>query len=129
MPRPWCAGSASVSAPHRAAATTLIQARARLQQMQPLVTRVLTQTRMRLLGGDTHVPDKVLSVFEPHTEAIRRGKIAKPTEFGKLVTLKESEHQIIAAYAVHATRLADMTLWPPALGRHIEIFGRAFLDE
>jgi hypothetical protein len=31
--------------------------------MQPLVTRVLTQTRARLLGGDTHVPDKVLSVF------------------------------------------------------------------
>ena len=106
-------------------ATTLTQARQRLQQMQPLVTRVLDQTRARLLGGDTHVPDKVLSIFEPHTEAIRKGKIAKPTEFGKLVTIQETEHQIITAYAVHDRRPADMTLWTPALDRHIAIFGRA----
>jgi IS5 family transposase len=103
----------------------LIHARARLQQLQPLVTRVLAQARARLLGGDTHVRDKVLSLFEPHTEAIRKGKIAKPTEFGKLVTIQESEHQIITAYEVHATRPADMTLWTPALDRHLEMFGRA----
>ena len=102
----------------------LIHARRRLQEMQPLVTRVLNQTRARLLGGDTHVPDKVLSLFEPHTEAIRKGKIAKPTEFGKLVTIQEREHHIVTAYAVHATR-PDVTLWTPALDRHIAIFGRA----
>ena len=107
----------------RSVTTTLVQARQRLQQLQPLVTRVLAQSRARLLGGDTHVPDKVLSLFEPHTEAIRKGKIA--TEFGKLVTIQESEHQIVTAYAVHATRPADMTLWTPALDRHIEIFRRA----
>jgi Transposase domain (DUF772)/Transposase DDE domain len=106
-------------------ATTLIQARARLTQLQPVVTRVMAQARARLLGGDTHVPDKILSLFEPHTEAIRKGKIAKPTEFGKLVTIQESEHQIITAYEVHATRPADMTLWTPALDRHLAIFGRA----
>jgi IS5 family transposase len=106
-------------------ASTLTQARQQLQHMQPLVRRILDQTRARLLGGDTHVRDKVLSVFEPHTEAIRKGKIAKPTEFGKLVTIQEAEHQIITAYAVHATRPADMTLWTPALDRHIAIFGRA----
>jgi transposase, IS5 family len=109
----------------RSVAATLSQARQQLQQMQPLVTRVLAQTRARLLGGDTHVRDKVLSIFEPHTEAIRKGKIAKPTEFGKLVTIQEAEHQIITAYDVHATRPADMTLWTAALDRHIAIFGRA----
>jgi IS5 family transposase len=105
-------------------ATTVSQARARLQEMQPLVTRILDQTRARLIGGDIHVPDKVLSVFEPHTEAIRKGKIAKPTEFGKLVTIQESEHQIITAYEVHDRRPADMTLWTPGLDRHIAIFNR-----
>jgi len=109
----------------RAVATTLIQARARLQQMEPLVARVLHQTRARLIGGDVHVPDKVLSLFEPHTEAIRKGKIAKPTEFGKLVTIQESEHQIIAAYDVHERRPPDTTLWIPALDRHITLFNRA----
>ena len=39
-----------------------------LQQLRPLVQRVLAQTRARLFGGDTHVPDKVLSLFEPHTD-------------------------------------------------------------
>jgi Transposase domain (DUF772)/Transposase DDE domain len=106
-------------------ASILKQARQQLDRMRPLVTRVLAQTHARLLGGDTHVPDKVLSVFEPHTEAIRKGKIAKPTEFGKLVTIQEAEHQIITAYDVHATRPADMTLWTSALDRHLAIFGRA----
>ncbi len=105
-------------------ASTLTRARQQLQQIQPLVTRVLDQTRARLLGGDIHVPDKVLSVFEPHTEAIRKGKIAKPTEFGKLVTIQESEHQIITAYQVHDRRPPDTTLWTPALDRHIEMFDR-----
>jgi IS5 family transposase len=105
-------------------ASTLTRARQQLQQMQPLVTRILDQTRARLLGGDTHVPDKVLSVFEPHTEAIRKGKIAKPTEFGKLVTIQESEHQIITAYQVHERRPPDMTLWTPALEWHIALFDR-----
>ena len=105
-------------------ASTLTQARRRLQQLQPLVTRILAQTRARLLGGDTHVPDKVLSVFEPHTEAIRKGKIAKPTEFGKLVTIQESENQIITAYEVHERRPPDVTLWTPALDRHLATFDR-----
>lgn len=105
-------------------ASTLTRARQQLQRMQPLVTRILDQTRARLLGGDIHVPDKVLSVFEPHTEAIRKGKIAKPTEFGKLVTIQESEHQIITAYQVHDRRPPDTTLWTPALDRHIAMFDR-----
>jgi len=103
----------------------LQRAQHQLQAMRPLVQRVVGQTRARILGGDTHVPDKVLSVFEPHTETIRKGKIAKPNEFGKLVTIQESEHQIITAYEVHTTRPADVTLWTPALDRHQTIFGRA----
>jgi IS5 family transposase len=93
--------------------------------MRPLVQRVLAQTRARMMGGDTHVPDKVLSVFEDHTTAIRKGKVAKPTEFGTLITIQEAEHQIVTAYEVHATRPADVTLWTPALDRHQAIFGRA----
>lgn len=96
-----------------------------LQAMRPLVRRVVSQTRARVLGGDTHVADKVLSICEPHTETIRKGKIAKPNEFGQLVTIQESEHQIITGYDVHANRPADVTLWTAALDRHQAIFGRA----
>jgi len=97
----------------------------RLQALRPIVERVLAQTDARVLGGDIHVADKVLSIFEPHTEAIRKGKMVKPTEFGKLVTIQEAEHQIITGYDVHATRPADVSLWTAALDRHHTIFGRA----
>ena len=106
-------------------ASFLQRAQQQLQQMRPLVDRVVAQTRARVLGGDTHVPDKVLSVFEPHTTTIRKGKISKPNEFGNLVTIQEAEHQIITAYEVHAGRPADVTLWTPALDRHQAIFARA----
>ena len=103
----------------------LRRAQDQLRKTRPLVARVLAQTRARVLGGDTHVADKALSLFEPHTETIRKGKIAKPNEFGKLVTIQEAEHQIITGYDVHARRPADVTLWTAALDRHQTIYGRA----
>jgi IS5 family transposase len=102
----------------------LQRARRTLDTIRPLARRVLAQTRQRIVGGDTHAPHKVLSVFEPHTEAIRKGKLVKPTEFGNLVTVQEAEAQIITAYEIHAERPADVTLWEPALDRHVKIFGR-----
>lgn len=89
-----------------------------------LVHRVLAQTRARILKGDTHYPHKLLSLFEPHTEAIRKGKAAKPTEFGKLVKLQEAEGQFITDWEVCPTRVPDQELWVPALDRHRQLFGR-----
>lgn len=106
-------------------APVLLRTQHHLRQLRPLVRRVLAQTRARVLGGNTHVPDKVLSLFEPHTTTIRKGKVSKPNEFGNLVTIQEAEHQIITAYDVHAGRPADVTLWTPALVRHSAIFQRA----
>jgi IS5 family transposase len=107
------------------AAAVLDRARVELHRLRPLVERVVHQARARLLGGDTHVPDKVLSLFEPHTATIRKGKISKPNEFGNLVTIQESEQQIITAYEVHTGRPADVTLWTGGLDRHQALFGRA----
>jgi transposase, IS5 family len=103
----------------------LKRAQHQLHTMRPIVQRVVDQTRARLLGGDTRVPDKVLSVFELHTATIRKGKISKPNEFGNLVTIQEAEHQIVTAYEIHRARPADVTLWTPALDRHQAIFGHA----
>jgi len=44
----------------------------RLRELRPIVERVLDQASARIVGGEVHVPDKVLSVFEPHIEAIRK---------------------------------------------------------
>ena len=58
-----------------------------------MVRQVLAQTRARVLRADTHFPDKIVSVFEPHTEIIRKGKLAKPIEFGRRVMIQEAEAQ------------------------------------
>lgn len=90
-----------------------------------LVRRVLAQTRARVLHGNTHYPDKIVSLFEPHTDIIRKGKLTKPTEFGRLVKIQEAEGQFITDYALGERRQADRALWAPALDRHIALFGRA----
>jgi IS5 family transposase len=95
-----------------------------LEEMRRLAMRVLKQTKARVLEGNQHYPDKLYSVFEVHTEAIRKGKLSKPTEFGKLVKIQEAEHQIITDYEVFLVRPADQELLIPAIEKHREIFGR-----
>lgn len=95
-----------------------------LDTFVPRVQQVMRQTRARIFGGDTHVEEKLLSLFEPSTEVIRKGKASKPNEFGKLVKLQEAEHQIITAYAVYAKRPSDADLLTPALETHVQTFGR-----
>jgi len=76
------------------------------------------------LRDDTHYPDKVVvSVFEPHTQIIRKGKLAKPTEFGCVAKIQEAEGQVITDYVVCAPGHTDRDLWVPALERHMALFG------
>jgi IS5 family transposase len=103
----------------------LIEALAKyLEEMHGLAVRVLKQTKARVLEGNPHYGDKLYSIFEVHTEGIRKGKLSKPTEFGKLVKIQEAEHQIITDYKVFAERPADQELLIPAIEKHREIFGR-----
>jgi transposase, IS5 family len=90
-----------------------------------LVKRVVAQTRARVLRGDVHFPGKVVSLFESHTEIIRKGKLAKPTEFGRLVKIQEAEAQFITDYEVCERGQADRALWAPSLDRHITLFDHA----
>jgi transposase, IS5 family len=78
----------------------------------------------RVLRGETHFKDKLLSLFEVETEAIRKGKAAKPTEFGKLVKIQEAENQIITDFEVCRQRRADEKLLIRFLEKHQELLGR-----
>jgi transposase, IS5 family len=99
-------------------------ARAYLEQMIPLVRQVMHQTRERIFKGNTHVPGKLVSLFEPHTEIIRKGKAAKPTEFGKMVKIQEAEQQIVTHYEVYEERPNDCDLLLPAIDVHEQFLGR-----
>ena len=96
----------------------------RLGAMADQVRRVVRQTKARVFAGVTQFPDKLVSLFEPHTEVIRKGKAGQPNEFGKLVQLQEAENQIITHYEVYAERPSDRHLLLPAVKAHRRKLGR-----
>ncbi|MGH2599741.1 MAG: transposase, partial [Dehalococcoidia bacterium] len=98
--------------------------RHQLDTFVPRVQQVLRQARARILRGDTHAEGKLLSLFEPSTEVIRKGKAGKPNEFGKLVKIQEAEQQIITHYEVYDQRPADADLLLPAIEVHTQMCGR-----
>jgi transposase, IS5 family len=98
--------------------------RAYLERMIPRVRQVMHQARERIFKGNTHVPGKLVSLFEPHTEVIRKGKASKPTEFGKMVKIQEAEAQIVTHYEVYGERPSDSDLLLPALDIHRQLLGR-----
>ena len=95
-----------------------------LDAMVPRVQQVMRQAKARIFRGETRSEGKIVSLFEPSTEVIRKGKAAKPTEFGKLVKLQEAENQIIIEYEVYAQRPNDSDLLMPAIEVHAAKLGR-----
>ena len=86
--------------------------------MLPLVRHVMRQTRERIFHGKTRTQGKIVSLFEPTTEVIRKGKAGKPTEFGKMVKLQEAENQIVIAYEVYDQRPSDSDVLIAAIEIH-----------
>jgi IS5 family transposase len=103
----------------------LQRARKQLDEMIPRVQQVLRQTRERVLKGNTRAEGKLFSIFETHTEIIRKGKAHKPNEFGQMIKIQEAENQIITHYEVYDQRPADSALLVPSVEQHILQFGRA----
>jgi transposase, IS5 family len=95
-----------------------------LAAMAEQVRQVVKQAKARVFGGITQSQGKIVSVFEPHTEIIRKGKASKPTEFGKLVQLAEAESQIITHYQVFDERPSDRALLTEAVQEQQRRLGR-----
>ena len=99
--------------------------RQELDLMMPRVRQVMKQTRARIFRGNPRSEGKLVSLFEPSTEVIRKGKAGKPNEFGKMVKLQEAENQIITDYQVYAQRPYDSDLLVAAIETHQALLGRA----
>ena len=102
----------------------LQKAKRQIDEMIPRVQQVMRQTRERVMRGNTKAENKILSVFEPDTEIIRKGKAGKPNEFGKLVKIQEAENQIVIHYEVFNPRPSDSGLLTPSIEKHKELLGR-----
>jgi IS5 family transposase len=95
-----------------------------LDHYHHLGQQVATQATRRVLDGEK-VPngEKLFSIFEPHTELIKRGKAGKPIEFGHVVLLEQVEGCFISDYKVYDHKPDESKLLDPIVAVHEELFG------
>jgi len=118
------AQAASVRAALQEQATQAAQRLAEhFDQLLPLLDQAIEQATRRVLRGEP-VPaeEKLLSLFEPHTQVIRRHKAGQPTEFGRKLLLDEVEGGIITRYDV----LDEVGLEHPHLRASLDAHQRHF---
>jgi IS5 family transposase len=96
-----------------------------LRSFVPRVEQVIQQTTRRVVQGE-QVPasEKLVSLFEPHTAVIRKGKAGKPVEFGRVLWLGEVEGGIITQAKLLEGNPDDAGQFLPSLDTHVQQFGR-----
>lgn len=103
-----------------ALAAVALELKAYLPSMRKIVA---TARRAQLEGETVPASERVFSLFEPHTELIKRGKRQKPVEFGHKVLLCESPEKFITDYEVYEKQQADCELTESVIERHEKLFG------
>ena len=95
-----------------------------LQFYLPSMQKVTATARRANVDGETvSSSDRVFSLFEPHTELIKRGRRQKPVEFGHKVLLCETAEKFITDYEVYEKQQPDCDLTQPVIERHEKLFG------
>jgi IS5 family transposase len=86
--------------------------------------RVVDQARRRVLEGE-RVPnaEKLFSIFESHTELLKRGKAGKDVEFGHMIQLQQVDGKFITGYDVFDKRPVEYELLESVLETHKKLFG------
>ena len=93
-----------------------------LQHFIPLVKRVIDQTERRVLRGES-VPaaEKLVSIFEPHTDIIRKDR--RDTYYGHKLTISTGRSGMVLDLVVEKGNPADSTLAVRSADRHAALFG------
>ncbi len=96
----------------------------RIGSLQAVGAQVLSQARRRVLQGES-VPndEKIFSIFEPHTELLKRGKAGKPIEFGHMIQIQQVDEKFVTDYRVFEQKPHEPALLEDALASHRELFG------
>jgi IS5 family transposase len=105
---------------------TMGELRKEIEHYCQLGEQVIAQARRRvLLGEQVPTGEKLYSIFESHTDLIKRGKVKTPIEFGHKVFLAESAQGLITQYEVLDGNPADEDQVEASLQRHRKRFGHA----
>jgi IS5 family transposase len=107
-----------------ASLSALVTLPGELRHWLKLLARILRQTRI-VLGGNVHIPDRLVSLFDPEARPIQKGKAFPKTEFGRKVKVQEAEKGLVTDYEVHNGNPPDQPMLEPSVKKHKEIFGHA----
>ena len=113
----------TVSMIERSACMSLFSLADEMKHLIPLVEQVVHQTRRRVFDGQS-VPaeDKIVSLFEPHTDIIKKDR--RDTLYGHKVCLSVGPSNLITDCLITKGNPADSTLMEQMLNRHDQIYGR-----
>lgn len=96
----------------------------RLRHYRGLGQRVVDQARRRTLHGQAVANDqKLFSIFEPHTELLKRGKTVRNIEFGHMVQIQQVSTKFITGYQVFEHKPVESLQLEAALESHKALFG------
>jgi IS5 family transposase len=99
---------------------------AAIEDLVPLGRQAVEQARRRVLQGEQLPNDeKLFSIFEPHTELLKRGKANKDIEFGHMVNICQVESKFITDYEVFEKKPVEYELIDGAIENHETLFGAA----
>jgi len=106
-------------------ATLALLIKRELDEYIPLCAQCISQCERRVKGGEKVAADeKIVSIFEPHTDIIRRGKTMSPTEFGHKVFVATGASGLVLQYKVCEGNPPDSDLFEGILKKHVEQFGK-----
>jgi len=94
-----------------------------LETFLPRTEKVIEQTIRRILQGEP-VPaqEKIVSLFEEHSDIIRRGKESRPVEYGHKIWLNEVEGGLVSHYRILDGNPSDEQQGKPSLKAHLKTF-------
>ena len=93
-----------------------------------LARQVVIQSHRAHNGEKVPASERIFSVFEEHTELLKRGKARKPTEFGHMVSIGQTAEKFISFYDVRSTSAHDTEMKDIALESHKKAF-KAYPDK
>ncbi len=95
-----------------------------LERVRPLCDRVWDQAHRRVILGEAlPAQEKIVSIFEDHTDIICRGKKGSKTEFGHKVAYATGRSGLVTYYEVFAGNPGDNEVLERALDDHARLFG------
>lgn len=93
-----------------------------IKTIQTYAHQYLVDVR-HFIENHTMWPDKILSFHAQAVKCIRKGKVGKDSEFGRVFQLGRIGGNFMIVYACDSVRMDDKTALVPVVKHHIELFG------